>query len=66
MPGGLDVFGYFKRHEMVVSMVSPAGSKEAQEEGHFALIGGKLVWVDPFVAQDIRQQRENKKCREWA
>jgi hypothetical protein len=48
---GLDVFGYFKPYEMGVSMVSPAGSKEAQEEGHFDLIGGKLVWADPFVAQ---------------
>jgi len=32
-------------------MVSPFGSGEAQEEGHFDLIGGKLVWADPFVAE---------------
>ncbi len=48
---GIEVFGYFKPYEMGVSMVSPLGSKESQEEGHFELIGGKLVWADPFVAE---------------
>jgi len=48
---GIGVFGYFKPYEMGVSMVSPLGSREAKEEGHFELIGGKLVWADPFVAQ---------------
>ena len=48
---GIEVFGYFKPYEMGVSMVSPFGSREAQEEGHFDLIGGKLVWADPFVAE---------------
>jgi len=48
---GIEVFGYFKPYEMGVSMVSPLGSREAQEEGHFDLIGGKLVWADPFVAE---------------
>lgn len=48
---GIEVFGYFKPYEMGVSMVSPLGSKESQEQGHFELIGGKLVWADPFVAE---------------
>jgi hypothetical protein len=48
---GLEVFGCLKPYEMGVSKVSPLGSRESQEEGHFELIGGKLVWADPFVAE---------------
>ena len=47
---GLEVFGYFKPYEMAVDMVFPAGSPEAQKDGLFDRIGGKIAWADPFVA----------------
>ena len=58
---GLEVYAYFKPYETGPAMSFPVGSPPAREWGRLDIIGGKLCWIDPFVAAhpELRIQRRS-------
>jgi hypothetical protein len=56
---GLDVYAYFKPYETGAAVMFPEGSPQAGEWGRLDCLGGKLAWMDPFVAKhpELRVQR---------
>lgn len=47
---GLEIYAYFKSYETGVASLFPEGSIEATLYGRLSHIGGRLTWLDPFVA----------------
>lgn len=47
---GLEIYAYFKPYETGPACLFPEGSIEAALYGRLSHIGGRLTWLDPFVA----------------
>jgi hypothetical protein len=47
---GLEIYAYFKPYETGPGCLFPEGSIEATLYGRLSHIGGRLTWMDPFVA----------------
>jgi len=47
---GLEVYAYFKPYETGPAAVFPEGSYEGMVYGRLTVIGGRMTWIDPFVA----------------
>ena len=47
---GLEIYGCFKPYETGGSMLFPEGSYEGMVYGRPSQIGGRMTWMDPFVA----------------
>ena len=47
---GLEIYAYFKPYETGPACLFPEGSIEAALYGRIGHIGGRLTWLDPFVA----------------
>ena len=47
---GLEIYGYFKPYETGASGLFPEGSYEAAVYGRLSQLGGRMTWLDPFVA----------------
>ena len=56
---GLEAYAYFKPYETGPAAVFPEGSPESCLYGRLGQIGGRLSWLDPFVADHphLRIQR---------
>lgn len=56
---GLKIYGYFKPYETGPSGLFPEGSYEATVYGRLRQLGGRIAWLDPFVADhpDLRIRR---------
>lgn len=62
---GMEVYAYFKPYETGPGMVFPAGSPEAKRWGKLDHVGGRLSWLDPFVARNPHlriQHRDQSEC----
>ncbi len=46
---GLEIYAYYKPYETGM-MTFPEGSTEAAMYGRLGRIGGRIAWVNPFVA----------------
>lgn len=57
---GQEVYAYFKPYETGPGMVFPTGSPEAEKWGQVDHIGGKLAWLDPFVAENPHLRIKHK------
>jgi len=47
---GLEIYAYYKPYETGPAALFPEGSYEATVYGRLDHIGGRLTWMDPFVA----------------
>jgi hypothetical protein len=50
---GLQIYGYFKPYETGPAMLFPEGSYEAMVYGRLSQLGGRMTWLNPFVANHI-------------
>ena len=57
---GQEVYAYFKPYETGPNMVFPTGSPEAAQWGTLDHIGGRLAWLDPFVAEHPHLRIQHK------
>jgi hypothetical protein len=56
---GLEIYAYFKPYETGCAALFPDGSYEATVFGRTRQIGGRMTWMEPFVADrpDLRIRR---------
>ncbi len=47
---GLELYAYYKPYETGPALLFPDGSYEAKVYGRLGQVGGRLSWMDPFVA----------------
>jgi hypothetical protein len=49
---GLEIYAYFKPYETGPAAIFPEGSYDAAVFGRLSQIGGRMTWIDPFVAEN--------------